>query len=85
MNIIEKKNVKSTKIACHTTNIFENKAYIFGGVEDKESKLFVYDFKKNLLNEIKITQNFVKKIRYSHSSILYKERIIIFGGIHMNF
>ena len=70
----------------HSAVVKDDKMYIFGGKDFENNKLkdfWIFDFTKNTWSEIEYTHSAEWPIsRSGHSTGLFKNYIIIFGGIH---
>ena len=70
----------------HTLNIYKNKAYIFGGYTNKYKKdLYSLDLSstnfptEKIKPQIKSKEKINKRVS-QHSSIIYNNKLIIYGG-----
>eukprot|EP01080_Neovahlkampfia_damariscottae_P010958 gene10958-3666_t len=78
----------------HTSNIYNNSMYIFGGKDNEEDELptvesereiFIYNFEKeNWIKEIP-KGNDLPRQTAGHTAVIYKNYLYIFGGIFTNF
>ena len=72
---------KPNAISQFTLNIYNNKAYLFGGLSTGyNNKFWKYDIALRKWDKININKYDEPVPRYGHSSILLGNNIIIFGG-----
>ncbi len=67
----------------HSAVIYQDKMYIFGGVDDEINRLndlWEFDLKKKTWCELKVENP--PASRNSHSATLFHHTMIIFGGMH---
>lgn len=58
--------------------------YVFGGQDDENNKLndlWEFDSATNSWKEIESTQGYQPLVRSGHSSVVYKDKMFVFGGI----
>ena len=70
----------------HSATVKDGKMFVFGGKDFENNKLsdfWIFDFNKNEWSEIEFTHSAEWPIsRSGHSTGVFKNYIIIFGGIH---
>lgn len=75
--------VKDVFISCrrnHTTVLYQDKIYLFGGDDNNLlNDLYIFDLKKLDWEKVEISKDLPPPRRY-HCSIMYRDQIFIFGG-----
>ena len=83
-NVVASINDGPWERSCHSAVIYSDCLYIFGGKDHDCNKLddfWQFDIKKKIWTELKKTSDTPLK-RSGHSAVIYKNFMIIFGGIH---
>lgn len=79
-----KENFIPKKLAGHSSNVYKDKMYIFGGWcgDSASNDFFYYDFKlkKWYYEPISSKNKIIPKARDSHSTFIYKDKLFIIGG-----
>ena len=74
---------KPCKRSGHSAVVYQDKMYIFGGVDDEINRLndlWEFDLKKKTWKELKVENG--PASRNSHSATLFLNYMIVFGGMH---
>ncbi|KAL4492534.1 hypothetical protein ABPG72_007647 [Tetrahymena utriculariae] len=81
----ENSETKPCKRAGSSITLYDNILYIFGGtiVDVKYNDMWSFDLQKNQWEHIKQEkEDIVPETRNGHSLLTYKDKLILFGGIH---
>lgn len=69
---------------CHTSVLYENNAYLFGGdnVQESSNEIFSFDLENLKWKFLNLQENIKPKGRRGHVACTYKDKMFIFGGYY---
>lgn len=84
--VVTQGNEKPPERISHTSIVYEGKMFIFGGYSDtlRCSDVFQLDLKTKEWTKVSTEHPFGNNDIYYHSSCLYLDSMIVFGGINSN-